>query len=265
MRTLDYDYSKLKMDTNLKLSVALRAKKLDQVTADSWPATRKRSGSTSVPGSTPASTRLGDPAGVDWYDVDFPAVAAVRERLIPLHSNGHVIAADVRDPGWLDAIPNDRPAIIVADGLMGFLTEDEMVTLWNRLVDHFPSGELVFNGYTRFAVWVATARARLQVGRRDDQVPRHGRPPGTRAWNPNCDWSGRSCSAESPRSPSSRRLAPAPPADLPQHHVVPDGELRSALPLLRTSRHPGPVSTRWPGRVAAVAMSIRSQTRRGSL
>ena len=30
-----------------------------------------------------------------------------------------------------------------------------MVALLNRLIDHFPSGEVAFNGYTRFAIWAA--------------------------------------------------------------------------------------------------------------
>ncbi|GIE98542.1 class I SAM-dependent methyltransferase [Paractinoplanes rishiriensis] len=156
VRTLNYDYSKLKMDTNLKLSVALRAKKLDQVTADFLARHPNAIGLDLGSGLDTRLNRLGDPAGVEWYDVDLPAVTAFRKQLIPLPSQGHVIAADVRDTGWLDAVPNDRPVIIVADGLMGFLNEEEMVTLWNRIVDHFPSGELVFNAYTRFSVWVAT-------------------------------------------------------------------------------------------------------------
>ena len=61
----------------------------------------------------------------------------------------------MRDPDWLDAVPTDRPAVIVADGMMAFLSQDELVSLWNRLVSHFPSGELVFNSYTRFAIWIA--------------------------------------------------------------------------------------------------------------
>jgi O-methyltransferase involved in polyketide biosynthesis len=36
-----------------------------------------------------------------------------------------------------------------------FLTQDDMVALLNRLIDHFPSGEVAFNGYTRFAIWAA--------------------------------------------------------------------------------------------------------------
>jgi O-methyltransferase involved in polyketide biosynthesis len=46
----------------------------------------------------------------------------------------------VRDPDWLDTVPTDRPAIITADGLMGFLTKDELVSLLDRLISHFPAG-----------------------------------------------------------------------------------------------------------------------------
>ena len=61
----------------------------------------------------------------------------------------------MREGDWLDAIPTGRPAVIVADGMMAFLTQDELVSLWNRLINHFPSGEIVFNSYTRFAIWIA--------------------------------------------------------------------------------------------------------------
>jgi len=155
VRTLDYDVRQLDIDTNLVLSTALRAKKLDEVTAAF---VGRHPDAVVLDLGAGLDTRLGRisvPATVDWYDVDFPAVAAARKSVIPERPNGYVIGADVRDPGWLDAVPNDRPALIVADGLMGFLAEDEMVALWNRLIAHFPSGELVFNAYTRFAVWVA--------------------------------------------------------------------------------------------------------------
>jgi len=155
VRTLDYDYRKLNIDTNLVLSTALRAKKLDEVTSAFIARNPDAIGLDLGAGLDTRMARIDPPATVDWYDVDFPAVAGVRERLVPAYPNGHVIGADVRDPGWLDGVPSDRPAVIVADGLMGFLSEDEMVSLWNRLISHFPSGEIVFNSYTRFAIWIA--------------------------------------------------------------------------------------------------------------
>ena len=184
IRTLDYDLSQQHIDTNFRLSVALRAKKLDQVVA----AFIVRHPDAVVldlgVGLDTRHARLTIPDTVDWYDVDFPAVTGLRERLIPAQPGRHVIGADVRDPGWLDAVPGDRPAVIVADGLMGFLSEEEMVSLWMRLIGHFPSGEFVFNAYTRFAVWVARhARGTKSVG---DLIkfPGMDDPRTPETWNP---------------------------------------------------------------------------------
>ena len=152
VRTTDHDYDNLRIETNLILSVALRARKLDQVASAFLARHPDAVGLDLGAGLDTRFERLAPPATVDWYDVDFPAVAAARQRLIPEHANAHVIGADVRDPDWLDAVPTGRPAIIVADGMMAFLSQDELVSLWNRLVSHFPSGEIVFNSYTRFAI-----------------------------------------------------------------------------------------------------------------
>jgi len=153
--TVDYDYGQLHIDTNLILNVALRAKKLDQVASAYLARHPDAVGIDLGAGLDTRANRLDLPSTVDWYDVDLPAVAAAREQLIPPHPDRHVVAADVRDEDWLDAIPTGRPAVIVADGLMGFLTRDELVSLWNRLIDHFTTGEIVFNSYTRFAIWLA--------------------------------------------------------------------------------------------------------------
>jgi len=48
--------------------------------------------------------------------------------------HAHNIGADLTDADWLNNIPTDRPAVIVADGLMGFLTKDDFVSLLNRLI-----------------------------------------------------------------------------------------------------------------------------------
>jgi O-methyltransferase involved in polyketide biosynthesis len=45
--------------------------------------------------------------------------------------------------------------VIVADGLLAFLTPDDMIALLNRLIGHLPAGEVAFNGYSRFAIWAA--------------------------------------------------------------------------------------------------------------
>ncbi|NUW35510.1 class I SAM-dependent methyltransferase [Nonomuraea sp. SMC257] len=99
--------------------------------------------------------RVDPPATVEWYDVDLPGAATARRLLLPERPHAHTIGADLNDAHWLDEIPADRPAVIVADGLIGFLSKEELATLLDRLISHFPSGEICFNGYTRFHVWAA--------------------------------------------------------------------------------------------------------------
>jgi O-methyltransferase involved in polyketide biosynthesis len=152
---LDYDFDQFQVDTNFILNVALRAKKLDQVASRFVARHPDAVGLDLGAGLDTRVFRLAPPPTVDWYDIDFPTVAATREEVLPDRANAHVIGADVRDPDWLETIPNGRPAVIVADGMMAFLTQDELVALWNRLVSHFPSGEIAFNSYTRFAIWIA--------------------------------------------------------------------------------------------------------------
>ena len=46
--------------------------------------------------------------------------------------------------------------MIVADGPVAFLAQDEFVSLLNRLTRHPPGGELAFNAYTTYAIWALT-------------------------------------------------------------------------------------------------------------
>ena len=97
--------------------------------------------------------RVNPPPTVEWYDVDFPEVVALRRKLLPQPANAHNVGADLTDPDWLHDIPRDRPAMIVADGLVLFLGQDDFVSLLNRLTAHFPGGELALNAYTTYAMW----------------------------------------------------------------------------------------------------------------
>jgi O-methyltransferase involved in polyketide biosynthesis len=156
VRKLDYDFEQFKVNDNFLRNVALRSKKMDEVASAFIRHHPDAVGLDLGAGLDTRVFRLAPPATVDWYDVDFPAVIDVRKRVVPDRENAHVITADVTDPNWLHTVPTDRPAVIIADGLMGFLTKDDFVSLLNRLIDHFPTGEMAFNSYTHFAVWAST-------------------------------------------------------------------------------------------------------------
>lgn len=90
--------------------------------------------------------RLDVPETVRWYDLDLPDVIELRRRLYPDRAGYRLLGFAVTDPGWLDEIPVDRPTLVVAEGLLPYLTEAEVRQLFVRLTDRLPSGELIFDG-----------------------------------------------------------------------------------------------------------------------
>jgi O-methyltransferase involved in polyketide biosynthesis len=90
--------------------------------------------------------------GVQWYDVDYPAVIALRERIYPPRPRYHLVGTSATDPCWIDRIPADRPALLLAEGISMYLTEAEGVALLRRVVNHFPSGELQIDFYNWLAI-----------------------------------------------------------------------------------------------------------------
>ncbi len=135
----DYDFTQLKLGSSIVVQLALRAKMLDEVVrrfvADHPDAVVLDLGA----GLDDRMFRIAPPPTVDWYDVDFSGVIAFRRSVLPEHGQAHAIGASVTDPQWLEQISADRPAMIVADGLLAFLTEEEIISLLTRLTSHFHS------------------------------------------------------------------------------------------------------------------------------
>jgi O-methyltransferase involved in polyketide biosynthesis len=84
---------------------------------------------------------------VEWYDVDYPGVIALREKIFPMRPHYHLIASSATDPSWMDRIPSDRPMLLLAEGISMYLKEHEGVALLRRVVERFPSGELQIDFY----------------------------------------------------------------------------------------------------------------------
>ncbi|WP_193048142.1 class I SAM-dependent methyltransferase [Mycolicibacterium baixiangningiae] len=96
--------------------------------------------------------RLDPGPGVQWYDLDYPAVIALREKIYPTRARYHLVPASATDPAWLDRIPADRPVLVLAEGISMYLTEHDGVALLRRIVDRFPSGELQIDFYNWFGI-----------------------------------------------------------------------------------------------------------------
>lgn len=96
--------------------------------------------------------RLDPGPGVEWYDVDYPAVIALREKVFPTRAHYHLVATAATDPSWLDQIPNDRPTLLLAEGISMYLTQDDGIALLQHVVDRFGTGELQVDFYNSLAI-----------------------------------------------------------------------------------------------------------------
>jgi O-methyltransferase involved in polyketide biosynthesis len=145
---IDYDFKRMRrvaQPWSNQYLVALRAKKLDD-----WSAAFLHRHPNAVVlhlgcGMDTRAFRLDPPATVDWFDVDQPGVIELRRKLYDDRDGYHMIGSSVTDTEWLEQIPADRPALVVAEGLLMFLAEREAWGLLQRLTDRFDSGELLFD------------------------------------------------------------------------------------------------------------------------
>ncbi|MDT5127408.1 MAG: hypothetical protein QOH54_3052 [Mycobacterium sp.] len=144
---VDYDFAGLGVQTSVVCQTALRAKMLDD---------RVRRFITEHPdavvvdlgaGLDSGVYRVAPPPTVDWYSVDLPAMSALREKVLPANPQSHSVTVSLTDAHWADTIPADRPTMLVADGLLAFLSEDVIIGLFRGITDHFRTGELAFNDY----------------------------------------------------------------------------------------------------------------------
>jgi O-methyltransferase involved in polyketide biosynthesis len=98
--------------------------------------------------------RLDPGPAVRWFDLDYPEVIELRRRLYPERAGTTLVGAPVTDPGWVAGIPADRPTLILAEGLLPYVAEAEVVPMLDRLTAHLPGGELAFDAYSRIGLWL---------------------------------------------------------------------------------------------------------------
>ena len=152
VRKIDYDFSRLKVDANLGIGFAIRARTLDLSVKDFLARNPEAIVLHLGCGLDTRIFRVDPPRGVDWFDVDYADVIELRRKLYPSRDGYHLAASSVTEPEWLADVPRNRPAMVVAEGLTPYLAADEGPRLISRLVSHLAGGELIFDAYSRFGL-----------------------------------------------------------------------------------------------------------------
>lgn len=94
-----------------------------------------------------------DNGAVEWYDLDFPEVIAIRNRFFPQTARNHPIASSVLDFQWINLIaPTQNHVLFIAEGLLMYLYEAEVRSLVLELQRRFPGCELVCEMENSFVI-----------------------------------------------------------------------------------------------------------------
>jgi len=149
---IDYDWDELKVTDRWTPLVTVRTAQFDVWAAEFLAANPDATVIHLGCGLDSRVFRLDPGPGVQWYDVDYPAVISLREKVFPSRPNYHLVATPATDPSWLDEIPADRPTLLLAEGISMYLTEDDGIALLQHVVDRFGSGEIQIDYYSRLVV-----------------------------------------------------------------------------------------------------------------
>jgi O-methyltransferase involved in polyketide biosynthesis len=149
LNRIDYDFSRLRVPHKTVVLVCQRAKKLDNVT---------RGFLDEHPGAVVLQLGCGldsrflrvDDGQVNWYDLDMSPVIELRHPFFCESERYHMIAASVTNLEWMNAVAFDgRPVLVVAEGLLMYLDEDDVRQLAFRLQEVFPGCRLIADVFSR--------------------------------------------------------------------------------------------------------------------
>jgi O-methyltransferase involved in polyketide biosynthesis len=154
---IDYDFSAIKLSKVEPLTVAIRSKLFDMWVSEWIAGTPKSIVLHLGCGLDSRVFRVDPPSTVQWFDVDYPEVISLRRQLYPERSSYTMVASSLLEQDWLNEIPGDLPAMVVAEGVMMYLPASEVGLLLARLTDHFPSGRIAFDALSRRGARMAGA------------------------------------------------------------------------------------------------------------
>lgn len=150
VENIDYDFGALKIPAKTNTMMCLRAKLLDNFTTYYL----KQKNDCAVfhlgCGLDSRYYRVNNP-DVYWYDLDFEEVITIREKFYPETDKYHLIASSVTNWKWIEQIPAvQENNLVIAEGLLMYLNEEEIKTLLLLLKEKLGSYTLIFDAFSIF-------------------------------------------------------------------------------------------------------------------
>lgn len=149
---LSFDFSKLKIQKKTQVMLAFRAEYMDLYAKEFLEVNPKSIVIHLGCGLDSRYFRLGRPKS-SWYELDFPEVIEIKKQLYPPEKGYSYIPSSVNDRGWLDSVSwNGESILIIAEGLLMYLTEEEIKELMNSLKNKFGRYTMIFDVVSRLTL-----------------------------------------------------------------------------------------------------------------
>ncbi len=159
---VQYDFARLRVPQKTAVMLLIRAKQLDTYTQQFLAA-------------HPDALILHLGCGLDsrclrvthanslWFDLDLPDVIALRRKFYTETGSYRMIASSVTDLSWITQIPKEnRPVMVVAEGLFMYLLESELRALLLCLHQTFPGASLAFDAFSKLTARRVEAHPSLE-------------------------------------------------------------------------------------------------------
>jgi O-methyltransferase involved in polyketide biosynthesis len=161
---IEYDFSKIRVNRDTRIGLALRAKVLDDWARDFISKNPTATVLNIGCGLDSRVFRIDPPATVNWFDVDYPEVIELRTQFYPHRQSGHSnIGTSVTEPTWLEQVNVSGPVMVIAEGLLYYLSHAEVEHLFQRVLQHFATGEITFDVYSSLGVRIVNANAAIRA------------------------------------------------------------------------------------------------------
>ncbi|KAE8327824.1 S-adenosyl-L-methionine-dependent methyltransferase [Aspergillus sergii] len=144
---LDFDVGKMTMTPFQMACIAVRTSRFDRWTSNFLQHNPNTSVLHLACGLDSRMERVKWGENTRWVDIDLPEVIALRRKVQPTSSPGRdysLLGIDVLDEDWMYDISTDGPVLVVMEGLLCYLSEDDVKQLLQRMCQTFRRGELLF-------------------------------------------------------------------------------------------------------------------------
>jgi methyltransferase (TIGR00027 family) len=147
LHKLNYDFDKTTLSPMHCAIMMLRTRHLDRWAASFLAAHPDSTVLHLACGLDSRAQRVEWGAGTCWFDIDLPEVIALRQQVLPQSFPGRdyrLLSANVTEDDWLKEIPTDKSTVVIMEGLLAYLVEEDVKGLLSRLTETLREGELLF-------------------------------------------------------------------------------------------------------------------------